>query len=80
MVRTELTLAQAAEMLNESDDEMEALLAEGEIPFIQCGQERKVRTEDVLRYKRVRYERRQKGLRELARLTELYGGYEREMT
>jgi len=77
-ISKELTLEQAAEFLNESMLEIEALIEDGELPFILQEDECKVRTEDVLAYKRELYERRREGLRELTRLTEMYGGYEAE--
>lgn len=77
-ISKELTLEQAAELLNESMFEIETLIEDSELPFILRGDERRFRTEDVLAYKRERYERRREGLSELTRLTELYGGYDTE--
>jgi len=77
-ISRELTLEQAAQFLNESMVELEALIADGELPVVLRDEEHRIRTEDVLTYKRERYERRREGLRELTRLTEMYGGYEAE--
>lgn len=75
-VDNELTLEQAADLLNESYSEMEKLIENGEIPVILQESGVKVRTEDVLAYKQARYEKRREGLRELTKLSQLYGGYD----
>ncbi len=77
-VGRELTTQQAAELLNVSRQYLVRLLEEGRIPFRKTGKHRRLRIDDVLRFKDERDKDRRAGLRQLSRMTEDLGGYDRE--
>jgi hypothetical protein len=49
------------------------------LPATKTGKHRRLRIEDVLAFKRVRDAERARALDDLARLTEEFGAYDREM-
>ncbi len=77
-VGRELTTQQAADILNVSRQYLVRLLDEGRIEFRKTGKHRRLRIEDVLEFKKQRDRNRRSGLRELAQMTQEFGGYERE--
>lgn len=75
-VSNTLTMQQAADILNVSRHFMKRLLDQGEVPVISSGTRRRVRLEDVLRYKEQRDAKERQGLVELARLSQEMGLYD----
>ena len=78
-VDREMTTPQAADLLNVSRQYLVRLLDEGRIPFRKTGKHRRLRIEDVLRFKETRDKDRRAGLRELSRMTQEFGGYDSEL-
>lgn len=78
-VGREITSQQAADLLNVSRQYLVRLLDEGRIPFRKTGKHRRLRIEDVLRFKEKRDQDRRAGLRELSQMTQELGGYESEL-
>lgn len=76
----EVTTQQAADLLNVSRQYLVRLLAEGRMPFRKVGTHRRVRIEEVLKFKTKRDKDRRAGLRELSRMTQEFGGYDAELT
>ncbi len=75
-VHQELTTQEAADLLNVSRQYLVRLLEQGALPFTRVGTHRRIRFEDVLRYKRQRDAARRRGLKQLTRLSEELGLYE----
>lgn len=75
-INKELTTQEAADILNVSRPYFVKLLEEGKIPFSEVGTHRRVRLSDLLEYKKVRDEKRRKGLEELTRLSQELGLYD----
>lgn len=78
-VGKELTTQQAADLLNVSRQYLVRLLDEGRIAYTKTGKHRRLRIEDVLSFKEQRDVARRTALRDLSRLTEDFGGYEKEL-
>lgn len=77
-VYRELTTQQAADLLNVSRQYLIRLLEQGDLPFTRTGTHRRIRLDDLLRYKEERGARRREGLRRLTRLSEELGLYDEE--
>lgn len=77
-VGKELTTQQAADLLHVSRQYLVRLLDEGRLPYTKTGKHRRLRIDDVLAFKEQREKDRGESLRELTRLTEELGGYDRE--
>lgn len=74
-VHKELTSQQAADILNVSRQYLVRLLDQGDIPFTRAGTHRRIRFEDVVKFKQSRDRERLDSLDELTRLSQEYGGY-----
>ncbi|PWN57761.1 helix-turn-helix domain-containing protein [Abyssibacter profundi] len=64
-VHAELTTSQAADLLNVSRPYLIKLLESGDIAYIKVGSHRRVRAEDVLRYRETQLTKRREALAEL---------------
>ncbi|MDM9384167.1 helix-turn-helix domain-containing protein [Chlorogloeopsis sp. ULAP01] len=74
----EMTTQQAADFLNVSRPYLIKLLEQGEIPYIKVGSHRRVRLEDLKKYKQQRSQKRSQFLKQLVELSEEAGLYEDE--
>ncbi|WP_342001099.1 helix-turn-helix domain-containing protein [Chlorogloeopsis sp. ULAP02] len=74
----EMTTQQAADFLNVSRPYLIKLLEQGEIPYIKVGSHRRVRLEDLRKYKEQRDSKRRKGLKELTQFLQDEGFYDEE--
>ncbi len=72
-VQQELTTTQAADVLNVSRPYLIRLIDEGQIPSHKVGSHRRVRLDDVLRYKHERDAARREGLRRLTQYSQDIG-------
>ncbi len=72
-VHAELTTQQAADLLNVSRPHLIKILDAGELDFEMVGAHRRIRAEDVLRYKRARDEETRKSVAELTALGQELG-------
>jgi excisionase family DNA binding protein len=74
-LHTLLTTQQAAELLNVSRPYLIRLLERGDLPFEYVGTHRRLRIEDVLRYRQERSRRRREALRRLSQEADELGIY-----
>lgn len=74
----DLTVQQAADLLNVPAPYVARLVKEGSLPASGEGERLRFRAEDVLTFRRLRDAERRHALDELTRLTEEFGGYEHE--
>ncbi|MFH7029934.1 MAG: helix-turn-helix domain-containing protein [Heteroscytonema crispum UTEX LB 1556] len=72
----EITTQQAADFLNVSRPYLIKLLEQGEIPYIMVGSHRRVRFEDLMKYKQQRDANRSQLLQQLIEMSEEAGLYE----
>jgi len=75
-VRQDLTIEEAADMLDIPSAYMTELLEDGCMPFIEIETERRILIKDILSYQRKRESDRKVALQELTRISQLFGGYE----
>ncbi|WP_427161924.1 helix-turn-helix domain-containing protein [Aliinostoc sp. HNIBRCY26] len=73
---TELTTQQAADLLNVSRTYLIKLLEQGDIPYLKVGTHRRVRFEDLMKYKQERDTKRRQLLDELIAESQELGFYE----
>lgn len=75
-VHAELTTSQAADLLNISRPHFIKLLESGAVPFTKVGSHRRIRAEEVLRYREQRIAQRREVLQQLTEEAERLGlGY-----
>ncbi|WP_337885681.1 helix-turn-helix domain-containing protein [Fischerella thermalis] len=74
----EMTTQEAAEVLNVSRPYLIKLLEQGEIPYTKVGSHRRVRFEDLMKYKQQRDTKRREGLKELTHFLQDEGFYDEE--
>lgn len=75
-VEQQVTTQEAADLLNVSRQYLVRLLDAGTLPFTKTGTHRRVRVEDVVRFKTARDAERAAALDELTAMTEDVDGYE----
>ncbi|HKS71143.1 MAG TPA: helix-turn-helix domain-containing protein [Ktedonobacterales bacterium] len=73
----ELTTQEAAEILHVSRPYLIRLLDQGAIPYTRTGTHRRIRFDDLMRYKAERDAAREQALDELARINQEMGLYDR---
>ena len=72
-----LTLIEAAELLNVSPTYLNRLLDRGDLPYTTVGGHRRILLVDALAFKRLREAKRREALRDLTRMNQEFGLYER---
>jgi len=72
----ELTTQEAAEILNVSRPYLVKLLEQGKIPFVKVGTHRRIRFSDLMNYKKLRDAERERGLDEIAQMSQDLGLYD----
>ncbi|WP_372372468.1 helix-turn-helix domain-containing protein [Alcaligenes faecalis] len=65
-VHAELTTQEAADLLNVSRPHMVKLLEDGELPFHRTGKHRRIRLDDLMRFKETREKDSEKAMEELS--------------
>jgi len=75
-VAKKLTTQQAANILNVSRQYLIRLLDDGQIPFTKTGTHRRIRFDDLMKYKKIRDAQRSEALAELSSLSQQFGGYD----
>ncbi|MBD1832337.1 helix-turn-helix domain-containing protein [Cyanobacteria bacterium FACHB-472] len=78
--KCELTTQEAADLLNVSRPYLIKLLEKGELPYITVGTHRRIRSEDLMKYKEQRDTKRREGLKELTQFLQDEGFYEAEIS
>lgn len=78
MTNDAIELEEAARLLNVSRAYLLGLLDAGELPADGDGNTRRVQRDALLAFKATRDAERREGLQELTRLTEEFGGYDKE--
>ncbi len=72
----EVSTQEAAELLNVSRPYLVGLLEAGKIPFVKVGTHRRVPFTDLMAYRTLRYEEREKAIAEIARISQEEGHYD----
>ena len=75
-INKELSTQEAADILNVSRPYLVKILEEGKIPFIKVGSHRRIGFADLMRYKKLRDEERQRALAEITHISEDAGLYD----
>ena len=75
-IATEMTTQAAAELLGCSRPHIVKLLEDGRIPFTKVGKHRRVKFDDINRYKKDMKEKQRKTIREIMELDEESGMYD----
>ncbi|MEN9297321.1 helix-turn-helix domain-containing protein [Aquirufa novilacunae] len=75
-IATEMTTQAASEMLGCSRPHLISLLENGEIPFIKVGKHRRIKYEDVIKYKDQMYSKQRERITEMMKMDEDLGLYD----
>ncbi len=75
-INKELTTQEAADILNVSRPYLVKLLEQGDIPFIKIGTHRRIRFSDLMEYKKRRDAERERGINEIAQMSQDLGLYD----
>jgi excisionase family DNA binding protein len=77
-INKELTTQEAADLLNVSRPFLIKLLDRGEIDYRLVGRHRRIRFDDLMEYKALRYKRRNEAIQEMIQISEEAGLYEKD--
>ena len=75
-VNKELTMQEAADLLNVSRPYLIKLLEQGELPFFKVGSHRRIRLDDLMEYRKRHHEAQKHAINEIAQLSQEYGIYD----